>query len=230
MFIQTQDTPNPNSLKFLPGCSVLADEQGSTTTIDFPTRDSAARRSPLAKLLFRIDGVVGVFFAHDFITVSKQDDDAVEWRALKPEIYATIMDFFASGQPVLLQESGSDESDESIDEDETSALIRELIETRIRPVVQEDGGDLLFRGFSDGVVRLKMQGACSSCPSSVVTLKQGVQNMLQFYVPEVQSVEEVRDELDDAAAKEFEKFEKAMQQKRQQRQASSSDRPDGDSQ
>lgn len=184
MFIKTQETPNPQSLKFLPGRVVL--EGGGT--VDFPTLASAAQ-SPLAKLLFRIDGVRGIFFGPDFITVTKVDDDSVEWRVLKPEIFATVMDFFSSGLPVMQEGaeervSGPDtEVDE--DDDEVVAMIKELLDTRIRPTVQEDGGDILYVGFDDGVVKLKMQGSCTSCPSSVVTLKNGVQNMLQFYIPEV---------------------------------------------
>ncbi|XP_043204440.1 NFU1 iron-sulfur cluster scaffold homolog, mitochondrial-like isoform X2 [Amphibalanus amphitrite] len=196
MFIQTQETPNPNSLKFLPGRTVL--EEGGT--LDFPTV-ATAQHSPLAKLLFRIPGVKSVFLAPNFITVTKIDDE-VEWKVIKPEIFATLMDFFTSGLPVVHQAAydaadGRQDGAESGDEDEVVAMIRELLDTRIRPTVQEDGGDIVFMGFEDGVVRLKMQGSCTSCPSSVVTLKNGVQNMLQFYVPEVVSVEQVMDEADE---------------------------------
>jgi len=203
MFIQTQETPNPNSLKFLPGKQVL--ESG---TMDFPNV-RAAHASPLAKLLFRIDGVKGVFFGPDFITVTKTDED-VEWKLLKPDIFANIMDFFVSGLPVVTEEQAPADTEILEEDDETVAMIKELLDTRIRPTVQEDGGDIVFMGYEAGVVKLKMQGSCTSCPSSVVTLKSGVQNMLQFYVPEVQSVEQVEDELDDIAKQEFEKFEESI--------------------
>lgn len=192
LFIQTQETPNPSSLKFLPGRAVL--EGGGTC--DVPNI-GAAKGSPLAKLLFRIDGVQGVFFGGDFITVTKFEDEAAEWKIMKPEIFATIMDFFNSGLPVV-HEGAEISGDTEIfdDDDETVQMIKELLDTRIRPTVQEDGGDIVYMGFDDGVVKLKMQGSCTSCPSSIVTLKNGVQNMLQFYVPEVVSVEQIFDEAD----------------------------------
>ncbi|XP_054160476.1 NFU1 iron-sulfur cluster scaffold homolog, mitochondrial-like [Oppia nitens] len=205
MFIQTEDTPNPNSLKFVPGVRVMTEG-----TIDFPNVKSAMNRSRLAEALFRIEGVNAVFFGPDFITVTKIDDD-VEWKLLKPEIFATIMDYFATGLPIVSETSDDTEKTDKVGddtEDETVAMIRELIETRIRPTVQEDGGDVKFMGFQNGTVKLKLQGACTSCPSSIVTLKSGIQNMLQFYIPEVVNVEQVSDELDSLAAKEFEKFEK----------------------
>uniref|UniRef100_A0A0B7B820 NFU1 iron-sulfur cluster scaffold homolog, mitochondrial n=2 Tax=Arion vulgaris TaxID=1028688 RepID=A0A0B7B820_9EUPU len=156
-------------------------------------------------MLFRIDGVKGVFFSKDAITVTKVDDD-VDWTLLKPEIFAVIMDFFASGLPVLTDIKQS--ADTVVHEDdETVALIKELLDTRIRPTVQEDGGDIVYMGFDKGVVKLKMQGSCSSCPSSIVTLKNGVQNMLQFYIPEVQSVEQVVDEIEAISNEEFRKLE-----------------------
>jgi len=208
MFIQTQDTPNPNSLKFLPGRTVL--EAGGT--LDFPTV-ATAQHSPLAKLLFRIPGVKSVFLATDFITVTKIDDE-VEWKVIKAEIFATIMDFFGSGLPVVHEAAyaaaAGQVPGDSDDDDEVVAMIKELLDSRIRPTVQEDGGDIVFMGFDDGVVKLKMQGSCTSCPSSVVTLKNGVQNMLQFYVPEVVSVEQVMDEADEVAESEFKKFEDSL--------------------
>jgi NFU1 iron-sulfur cluster scaffold homolog, mitochondrial len=206
MFIQTQDTPNPDSLKFLPGQKVL--EKG--TTRDFPNQMSAMS-SPLAKLLFRIEGVKGVFFAHDFITVNKQEDS--DWKVMKPEIFAIIMDFFASGLPIVHETTSSDDTEIKDDDDEVVMMIKELLDTRIRPTVQEDGGDIIFKGFEDGIVKLKLQGSCSSCPSSIVTLKNGVQNMLQFYIPEVISVEQVKDKEDDVVEKAFEKIEKNIQAK-----------------
>jgi len=192
MFIQTQETPNPSSLKFLPGCKVL-DGGG---TFDIPSI-AQAKSSPLAKLLFRIDGVKAVFFGGDFITITKYEDDGVDWKIMKPEIFATIMDFFNSGMPVV-HEGAEIAGDTEIyeDDDDTVQMIKELLDTRIRPTVQEDGGDIVYMGFEDGVVKLKMQGSCTSCPSSIVTLKNGVQNMLQFYIPEVVAVEQIFDEAD----------------------------------
>uniref|UniRef100_A0A8C2MDH1 NFU1 iron-sulfur cluster scaffold homolog, mitochondrial n=1 Tax=Cricetulus griseus TaxID=10029 RepID=A0A8C2MDH1_CRIGR len=190
MFIQTQDTPNPNSLKFIPGKPVL-----ETRTMDFPT-PAAAFRSPLARQLFRIEGVKSVFFGPDFITVTKENEE-LDWNLLKPDIYATIMDFFASGLPLVTEETPPGEAGSSEEDDEVVAMIKELLDTRIRPTVQEDGGDVIYRGFEDGIVRLKLQGSCTSCPSSIITLKSGIQNMLQFYIPEVEGVEQVMDDESD---------------------------------
>ncbi|XP_058244875.1 NFU1 iron-sulfur cluster scaffold homolog, mitochondrial isoform X2 [Hemibagrus wyckioides] len=167
MFIQTQDTPNPNSLKFLPGRTVL-----DTGTMDFvAARDAYC--SPLARQLFRIDGVKSVFLGPDFITITKSDSDT-EWKLIKPDVFATIMDFFTSGLPVV-NEDATPRTDTapSEDDDEVVAIIKELLDTRIRPTVQEDGGDVLYRGFEDGIVKLQLQGSCTSCPSSIVTLKNG---------------------------------------------------------
>jgi len=206
MFIQTQDTPNPSSLKFLPGRPVL--EDGGT--YDVPNL-TAAKASPLAKLLFRIDGVKGVFFGTDFITITKYEDEGFEWKIMKPEIFATIMDFFSSGLPIVnadVETSGDTEIYD--DDDDTVAMIKELLDTRIRPTVQEDGGDIVYMGFEDGVVLLKMQGSCTSCPSSIVTLKNGVQNMLQFYIPEVVAVEQIFDKGDEMQSDELKKLEKKL--------------------
>uniref|UniRef100_A0A8C7XYI9 NFU1 iron-sulfur cluster scaffold homolog, mitochondrial n=1 Tax=Oryzias sinensis TaxID=183150 RepID=A0A8C7XYI9_9TELE len=194
MFVQTQDTPNPNSLKFLPGRTVL--EEG---TMDFGgPRDAYC--SPLARQLFRIDGVKSVFLGPDFITITKSDAN-MEWKVIKPDVFAAIMDFFTSGLPVVNEDSKpSADTAPSDEDDEVVAMIKELLDTRIRPTVQEDGGDVVYRGFEDGVVKLKLQGSCTSCPSSIVTLKSGIQNMLQFYVPEVESVEQVKDDEDEEAA------------------------------
>nr|CAG4651168.1 EOG090X0A0R [Simocephalus serrulatus] len=205
MFIQTQDTPNPNSLKFIPGVQVLESQ-----TMDFPTV-SSAQCSPLAKLLFRIEGVKSVFLGPDFITITKVDEET-EWQTIKPEVFATIMDFFTSGLPVINEgTSNSEDHVGSEEDDETVMMIKELLDSRIRPTVQEDGGDIVFKKFKDGIVYLKMQGSCTSCPSSMVTLKNGVQNMLQFYIPEVVAVEQVlEDELDKKAKEELEKFEQTL--------------------
>lgn len=193
MFVQTQDTPNPNSLKFLPGRTIL-----DSGTMNFAgPRDAYC--SPLARQLFRIDGVKSVFFGPDFITITKADAE-MEWKVIKPDVFATIMDFFTSGLPVVSEDGKPNaDTEPSDDDDEVVAMIKELLDTRIRPTVQEDGGDVIYRGFEDGVVKLKLQGSCTSCPSSVVTLKSGIQNMLQFYIPEVESVEQVKDEEEDAA-------------------------------
>lgn len=204
LFIQTQDTPNPNSLKFLPGITVL--ESG---TADFPSA-SSSMKSPLARQLFRIEGVKSVYLGPDFITVSK-DDDELEWKVLKPQIFAAIMDFFSTGLPVMTDEPPPSDTAIQPDDDETVQMIKELLETRIRPVVQEDGGDIVYMGFEDGIVKLKMQGACTSCPSSVVTLKSGVENMLRHYVPEVLGVDQVTDEVDEIAEKEFKVLEEKLQ-------------------
>ncbi|KAF7997206.1 hypothetical protein HCN44_005483 [Aphidius gifuensis] len=208
MFIQTQDTPNPNCLKFIPGVSVL--EPGQTK--DFPS-PSDGFCSPLAKMLFRIEGVKSVFYGPEFITVTRTDED-VDWSILKPEIFATIMDFFASGLPVMSEAQPSSDTQINDDDDETVQMIKELLDTRIRPTVQEDGGDIVFISFEDGIVKLKMQGSCTSCPSSVVTLKNGVQNMMQFYIPEVLGVEQVEDDAQKMAQKEFDKLEEKINNKK----------------
>ncbi|XP_061448892.1 NFU1 iron-sulfur cluster scaffold homolog, mitochondrial isoform X1 [Rhineura floridana] len=187
MFVQTQDTPNPNSLKFIPGKPVL-----ESRTIEF-TSPASTYCSPLARQLFRIEGVKSVFFGTDFITVTKESED-VDWNIMKPDIYATIMDFYASGLPVITEEAPRTDTAPSEEDDEVILMIKELLDTRIRPTVQEDGGDVIFKGFEDGIVQLKLQGSCTSCPSSIITLKSGIQNMLQFYIPEVEGVEQVVDD------------------------------------
>jgi Fe-S cluster biogenesis protein NfuA len=183
MFIQTEATPNPATLKFLPGRPVL--EHG---TLDM--RDAAdATKSPLAERLFGIAGINGVFFGSDFITVSKS---AGEWPQLKPAILGAIMEHFMSGAPLLRVDAATVSPDaeeffEPADAD-TVATIKELIETRVRPAVANDGGDITFRGFRDGVVYLNMKGACSGCPSSTATLRHGIQNLLRHYIPDVVEV------------------------------------------
>ena len=183
MFIQTEATPNPATLKFLPGRVVM--EEGT-----FEARDAAeAERSPLAKALMELPGVTGVFFANDFISVTT---DQSEWRDLRPAVLGVVTEFFLSGAPVVeaFAQGASGEFFDAKDA-ETVEAIKELIETRVRPAVAGDGGDIVFRGFRDGIVRLHMQGACSGCPSSSATLKHGIENMLRHYVPEVRSVEQV---------------------------------------
>ncbi|HZP76185.1 MAG TPA: NifU family protein [Pseudolabrys sp.] len=181
MFIQTEATPNPATLKFLPGRPVL--ESG---TLDMPNKETAAA-SPLALRLFEIPNVSGVFFATDFITVSKSDG---EWHQLKPAILGAIMEHFMSGAPLLAgeaQQAGADEFFDAADA-ETVATIKELIETRVRPAVANDGGDITFRGYKEGIVYLDMKGSCSGCPSSTATLKHGIQNLLRHFVPDVVEV------------------------------------------
>ncbi|KAF7236716.1 hypothetical protein EYD10_16565 [Varanus komodoensis] len=184
MFIQTQDTPNPNSLKFIPGKPVL-----ESRTIEF-TSPASTYCSPLARQLFRIEGVKSIFLGTDFITVTKESEE-LDWNLIKPDVYATIMDFYASGLPVITEEAPHSETAPSEEDDEVVLMIKELLDTRIRPTVQEDGGDVVFKGFEDGIVQLQLQGSCTSCPSSIITLKNGIQNMLQFYIPEVEGVEQV---------------------------------------
>lgn len=179
MFIQTEQTPNPATLKFLPGQAVMP---AGTASADFPTV-AAAERSPLASALFAIDGVRGVFFGSDFVTVTKEADR--DWQLLKPAILAVIMEHFTSGQPVFA--AGADSAD-TAEDSEIVAQIKELLETRVRPAVAQDGGDIVFRSFEDGVVYLHLQGSCSGCPSSTATLKAGIENLLRHYIPEVTEV------------------------------------------
>jgi Fe-S cluster biogenesis protein NfuA len=182
MFIQTEATPNPATLKFLPGRAVLA-----AGTLDMPDR-AAAGQSPLAERLFDIAGICGVFFGSDFITVTKSEG---EWQQLKPAILGAIMEHYMSGSPLLRDQDGQQAGTEEFFDQgdaETVAAIKELIETRVRPAVANDGGDITFRGFKEGVVYLNMQGSCSGCPSSTATLRHGIQNLLRHYVPEVVEV------------------------------------------
>lgn len=182
MFIQTEQTPNPASLKFLPGCPVVPAGTANYTS------ERAARASPLAERLFLLPEVTGVFLGADFITVTK--DDQSDWYRLKPAILAIIMEHFTAGRPVLLDETATGEAVGAgqEEEDEVVAQIKELLETRVRPAVAQDGGDIIFHDFEDGVVFLHMQGSCSGCPSSTATLKAGIENMLRHYIPEVVEV------------------------------------------
>ncbi len=188
MFIQTEATPNPATLKFLPGRDVLP---GGTLDIRDPY--AAAQRSPLAGALFEIDGVSGVFYGSDFISVTKLDE--TDWSALKPAVLGTIMEHFTSGAPLLVEGEAADgaEADEFFDADDAEIVdtIKDLLETRVRPAVAGDGGDIKFRGFREGTVYLAMKGSCQGCPSSTATLKHGIQNLLTHFVPEVLSVEQV---------------------------------------
>lgn len=181
MFIQTEPTPNPASMKFLPGRVVM--EQG---VVDFTDADTAKSASPLAGRLFSVDGVSGVYLGRDFITVSKLD--IAEWHQLKAAVLGAIMEHFMSGDPTVTGGVAAEELADDADEDETVRTIKELIDSRVRPAVAQDGGDIVFHGFQRGVVYLHMRGACSGCPSSVVTLKNGIENLLRYYVPEVVEV------------------------------------------
>jgi Fe-S cluster biogenesis protein NfuA len=186
MFIQTEATPNPATLKFIPGRVVV-----DGGPMEFASRESAAR-SPLAEKLFEVPGVTGVFYGSDFITVTKANG---EWQQLKPAILGAIMEHYMSGAPLLADGAAAsdvdlDDEDEFFDEAdaETVDMIKDLIETRVRPAVANDGGDITFRGFKDGIVYLNMKGSCAGCPSSTATLQHGIQNLLRHFVPDVVEV------------------------------------------
>jgi Fe-S cluster biogenesis protein NfuA len=188
MFIQTESTPNPATLKFLPGKEVLTEG-----TADFRDPEAARAASALAGRLFDIDGVTGVFFGYDFITVTK---DGPDWQHMKPAILGAIMEHFMSGAPVMASggnTSAPDDKGEFFDQADSEIVvtIKELLDTRVRPAVAQDGGDITFRGYENGVVFLHMKGACAGCPSSTATLKHGIQNLLRHFVPEVTQVEQV---------------------------------------
>jgi Fe-S cluster biogenesis protein NfuA len=179
LFIQTEQTPNPSTLKFLPGRVVM--EKG---TLDFASVDTAGS-SPLAKRLFAVEGVERVFFGTDFVTVTKAADR--DWQMMKPSILGGIMEHYTSGEPVLAGEAAA--AVDGAEDDEVVAQIKELLDTRVRPAVAQDGGDIVFKEFRDGIVYLHMQGSCSGCPSSTATLKMGIENLLKHYVPEVVEVQ-----------------------------------------
>jgi Fe-S cluster biogenesis protein NfuA len=187
MFIQTEATPNPATVKFIPGKPVLGEG-----TVDF--RDvSEAGKSPLAQRLFGVDGVTGVFLGSDFISVTKGD---IEWQHLKPAVLGAIMEHFMSGAPVVdgaadFDEADAEGEDFAPEDAETVKTIKELLDTRVRPAVANDGGDIVFHGFRDGVVFLHMRGACSGCPSSTATLQGGIERLLQHFCPEVAEVRAV---------------------------------------
>jgi Fe-S cluster biogenesis protein NfuA len=178
MFIQTEDTPNPATLKFIPGVDVM-----SSGTVHFSSIDESAT-SPLARRLFAVDGVSGVFLGQDFLSITK--DDSREWFTIKPGVLAAIMEHYASGLPVI--DSTPDDETAEGEDDETVQQIKHLLDTRVRPAVAMDGGDIVFKSFEEGVVTLYMRGACQGCPSSTATLKMGIENMLRHYIPEVQEV------------------------------------------
>ena len=185
MFIQTESTPNPATLKFLPGQSVM--DMG---TADFPSPDGAAA-SPLAQRLFAVEGTSGVFLGSDFVTVTKTE--AVDWDHIKPALLGAIMEHFQSGAPVLSdgQSAAAAEGDYDAADESIVVQIKELLDTRVRPAVAQDGGDITFHGFDRGIVYLHMKGACAGCPSSTLTLKMGIENLLRHYIPEVVEVRPV---------------------------------------
>lgn len=186
MFIETEGTPNPATLKFIPGRDVMGH-----STADFASPE-AADASPLASALFSLPGVSRVFFGTDFITVTKSEDEA--WTALKPQVLGTLMEHFVSGRPIVhATQTAATVEDIAPEDQEIVDQIKELLDTRVRPAVAGDGGDIVFYGYRDGVVKLHMQGACSGCPSSRATLKHGIENMLRHYVPEVVAVEQVEE-------------------------------------
>ena len=181
--MQIELTPNPSSQKFLPGKTVM--EKG---TADFRNVDEA-KRSPLALNLFKINGVKGVFFGSDFISITKSDNH--KWQMLKPSISETIIEYYKSGAAIMLQEEENKTSTSNTDDNEAVAKIKEILETKVRPAVARDGGDITFQSFDNGIVYLHMQGSCSGCPSSTATLKAGIENMLKHYIPEVREVRPV---------------------------------------
>ena len=186
MFIQTEKTPNPATLKFLPGQTIL--EKG---TMEFKTLEEISN-SPLAQRLFTLQGVCSVFLGHDFISVSKQDD--TDWSMLKPMVLGILMEHLSTAQPIiLLSDNQSHNSRIGEEDDEIVSQIKELLETRVRPMVMMDGGDIEFDSMEGGIVYLRMRGACAGCPSSTATLKMGIENMLKHFIPEVQEVRPVPD-------------------------------------
>ncbi len=184
MFIQTETTPNPATLKFIPDGKVVLESQ----TAEFKNQKQAALKSPLALQLFAVAGVEAIFFGRDFITVTKSENS--QWQQLKAEILAVIMDFYVSGKPIMFEQNNS-QTEDSLQDSEIVKQIKELIEIKVRPAVAMDGGDIIFDSFENGVVKLQLKGSCSGCPSSTITLKNGIENMLKHYIPEVESVEQV---------------------------------------
>lgn len=205
IYIQTASTPNEDALKFLPSQQLLGP---NSQTIELLTEKDAVI-SPLAEKLFKVPGVRGILLGPDFVTVEK--DAELNWAQLKPDIHSLISEHLTSGQPILNTEVRS-ASDTAYDENDSEAvsMIKELIETRIRPAIQEDGGDIQFRGFENGIVKLKLQGACRSCDSSSMTLKNGIESMLKHYVEEVTGTEQVMDEEERVSKEEFDKLEQKI--------------------
>lgn len=185
MFIRSEETPNPATLKFIPDDRIVLEKD----TVEFKNQKQAAALSPLAIQLFEIAGVESIFFGRDFITITKSEK--TNWSKIKTEIQATIMDFFVTGKPVMFEKKEAESSNE--EDSEIVKQIKELIEIKVRPAVAMDGGDIIFHSFEDGIVRLILKGSCSGCPSSTITLKNGIENMLKHYIPEVEAVEQVEE-------------------------------------
>ncbi|KIX01328.1 uncharacterized protein Z518_09053 [Rhinocladiella mackenziei CBS 650.93] len=224
IYIQTQSTPNPSALKFLPNHAVLP-EGFPSTFLEYTSPRStlaAPHPSPLAARLLDVDGVSSVFYGPDFITVTKAED--VGWAHVKPEVFSLITEAITSGEPIVntvdkttaegQEGAGEDTLAANDEDDEVVAMIKELLETRIRPAIQEDGGDIEYRGFENGMVSLKLRGACRTCDSSTVTLKNGIESMLMHYIEEVKGVNQVLDEEEEIAMKEFARFEEKLRQQK----------------
>uniref|UniRef100_A0A7S1G454 Scaffold protein Nfu/NifU N-terminal domain-containing protein n=1 Tax=Bicosoecida sp. CB-2014 TaxID=1486930 RepID=A0A7S1G454_9STRA len=208
LFIGMQPTPNPDSMKFLPeGKQVLPPEFG--TGRDYRNVEET-KGAPLARQLFLLEGVTGVFLGPDFVSVSKQEE--LDWAELRPQIFGVIMDAYASGKPLVTRVEGAHDTAAAEEDDEVVEMIKELIETRIRPAVQDDGGDILFEGFDpeDGIVTVRLAGACVGCGSSEITLRNGVENMLMHYIPEVKGLAQAGDELQELSKEEFETMEQRL--------------------
>ncbi|KAE8363870.1 NifU-related protein [Aspergillus caelatus] len=224
IFIQTENTPNPDALKFIPNHRVLPEDFPTSFLEYLSPRSTLAppHPSPLAANLFNVDGVTSIFFGPEFITVTKASD--ANWAHIKPEIFSLITQAVTSGEPIVntvaksgenAQEGGEEESlSYNEEDDEVVSMIKELLETRIRPAIQEDGGDIELRGFENGIVMLKLRGACRTCDSSTVTLKNGIESMLMHYIEEVQGVEQVMDEEEEISMHEFAKFEEKLRQQK----------------
>ncbi|PNP52936.1 hypothetical protein THARTR1_06451 [Trichoderma harzianum] len=229
IFIQTENTPNPDALKFLPNHRIIPPDM-STPFIEYlnpRATISPPHPSPLAAKLMNIDGITSVFYGADFITVTKAGD--ANWAHVRPEIFALITEAITSGETIVnvVERKGDDSA--AVEEDslaynendsEVVGMIKELLETRIRPAIQEDGGDIEFRGFEDGQVLLKLRGACRTCDSSTVTLKNGIEGMLMHYIEEVQGVKQILDEEEEISLQEFAKFEEKLKQQQKAAEAS----------
>lgn len=185
MFIQTEKTPNPNSLKFMPGIII-----NKKSAVRFKNKKDCSK-SPLAEHLFRVKGVAEILLGKDFITITKLEES--DWDILKTELLLLMTEFFSANLPIFIEEKKKSSKAIDLDEDDITKEIRELIEERIRPALAQDGGDIEFHGFKDGVVFVELHGACSGCPSAKITLKDGIENMLKYYVPEVQEVKQIND-------------------------------------
>ncbi|KAI5844520.1 scaffold protein Nfu/NifU N terminal-domain-containing protein [Morchella snyderi] len=205
MFIQTETTPNASALKFIPGTPVLPAGSSSLEYLD----GRETHNSPLARKLFAVDGVRAVFYGPDFITITKTE--GANWAFVKPEVFALITEALAGGGSVVVEgTSGAVDTMPEEGDSEVVSMVKELLDTRIRPSIQEDGGDIEYRGFENGMVKLKLRGACRTCDSSTVTLKNGIESMLMHYIEEVKGVEQILDEEEEIAIREFEKFEEKL--------------------